>query len=179
MTKRLEETFNIKNVNDEEDVSLDNEEEDNTPTIEESQELARIMSKELTTTEKLDEALPIVTDLNEHDKEMDDIHKKALESFEELFSLGMNVEVHAGAKIMETANQMLKTAMEAKDSKVDRKLRMLSLQMQKARLEHAEVKEANKTKTGDEIEADGAMILDRNELLKRLEKAKNIQKKDK
>jgi hypothetical protein len=73
---------------------------------------------------------------------------------------------------METANQMLKTAMEAKDSKVDRKLKMLNLQMQKARLEHQIEKEEKKNaKEEDDFETEGSVVMDRNELMKRLAKA--------
>jgi hypothetical protein len=105
---------------------------------------------------------------------MDDIHEKAINTFEELISLGMNVEVHAGAKLMETANQMLKTAMEAKDSKVDRKLKMLNLQLNKAKLDLAVEKEAkNKAKTEDDFETEGHLVMDRNELMKRLATAQN------
>ena len=110
---------------------------------------------------------------DEHDKDMDDIHQKAISTFEELISLGMNVEIHAGAKLMETANQILKTAMEAKDSKVDRKLKMLNLQLQKAKLDLAQDKEDKKSKIDDEIESEGSVVLDRNELLKRLDRAQN------
>ena len=166
MTKKLEETFNINPIEDEDEAV------EETPTIEESRDLTEILSNEITSTEKIDAALPMVRDLNEHDKEMDEIHSKALNAFEELFSLGMNVEVHAGSKLMETANQMLKTAMEAKDSKVDRKLRMLNLQMQKARLDHQIEKEEKKNAAAEEEhESEGSVVLDRNELLKRLAKA--------
>jgi len=166
MTKKLEETFNINPIEEEEKV-------EETPTIEESRDLTEILSTEISTTEKIDASLPMVQGLNEHDKDMDDIHQKAISTFEELISLGMNVEVHAGAKLMETANQMLKTAMEAKDSKVDRKLKMLNLQLQKAKLDLAQDKEDKKSKIDDEIESEGSVVLDRNELLKRLDRAQN------
>ena len=166
MTKKLEETFNINPIEEEEKV-------EETPTIEESRDLTEILSTEISTTEKIDASLPMVQGLNEHDKDMDDIHQKAINTFEELISLGMNVEVHAGAKLMETANQMLKTAMEAKDSKVDRKLKMLNLQLQKAKLDLAQDKEDKKSKIDDEIESEGSVVLDRNELLKRLDRAQN------
>ena len=166
MTKKLEETFNINPIEEEEKV-------EETPTIEESRDLTKILSTEISTTEKIDASLPMVQGLNEHDKDMDDIHQKAISTFEELISLGMNVEVHAGAKLMETANQMLKTAMEAKDSKVDRKLKMLNLQLQKAKLDLAQDKEDKKSKIDDEIESEGSVVLDRNELLKRLDRAQN------
>ena len=166
MTKKLEETFNINPIEEEEKV-------EETPTIEESRDLTEILSTEISTTEKIDASLPMVQGLNEHDKDMDDIHQKAISTFEELISLGMNVEVHAGAKLMETANQMLKTAMEAKDSKVDRKLKMLNLQLQKAKLDLAQDKEDKKNKDDDDIESEGSVVLDRNELLKRLDRAQN------
>jgi hypothetical protein len=166
MTKKLEETFNINPIEEEEKV-------EEAPTIEESRDLTEILSTEISTTEKIDASLPMVQGLNEHDKDMDDIHQKAISTFEELISLGMNVEVHAGAKLMETANQMLKTAMEAKDSKVDRKLKMLNLQLQKAKLDLAQDKEDKKSKIDDEIESEGSVVLDRNELLKRLDRAQN------
>lgn len=165
MTKKLEETFNIDPVDDE---------VKEVPTIEESRDLTELLSSELATTDKIDASLPMVQGLNEHDKDMDDIHAKAINTFEELISLGMNVEIHAGAKLMETANQMLKTAMEAKDSKVDRKLKMLNLQLNKAKLDLAVQKEAkNKSVTDDDIEADGNIVVDRNELMKRLAKAQS------
>lgn len=166
MTKKLEETFNINPIEEDEKV-------EETPTIEESRDLTEILSTEISTTEKIDASLPLVQGLNEHDKDMDDIHQKAISTFEELISLGMNVEVHAGAKLMETANQMLKTAMEAKDSKVDRKLKMLNLQLQKAKLDLAQDKEDKKNKDDDDIESEGSVVLDRNELLKRLDRAQN------
>ena len=172
MTKKLEETFNISPA-EEEPVE---EVEEETPTIEESTELTNILYSELKTTEKIDSALPLVQDLNQHDKEMDDIHQKALDAFNDLVQLGMNVEVHAGAKLLETANQMLKTAMEAKDSKVDRKLKMINLQLQKAKLDHNVKKSLPE---GSELESDRAITIDRNELLKRIDNAQKDIKNDK
>ena len=169
MTKKLEETFNISN--DEEQDSN----EENTPTIEESQEITELLNTEIENTEKIDAALPVVTDLNEHDREMDDIHAKAIQTFEDMLQLGMNVEVHAGAKILETANQLLKTAKEAKDSKVDRKLRMINLQLQKAKLDHQ--KDRDISKSDDEITAEGTLNIDRNELLKRISDAQKVADK--
>jgi hypothetical protein len=100
MTKKLEETFNLtpKVENDITDV------EESETKIEQSNELTAMLNSAIDTTDKIDAALPMVQDLNQHDREMDEIHAKALSAFEELFQLGMNVEIHAGAKIMETAN---------------------------------------------------------------------------
>jgi hypothetical protein len=173
MTKKLEETFNITPAEEE---PVEEVVEEETPTIEESKELTELLYTELKTTEKIDSALPLVSDLNQHDKEMDDIHQMALDAFNDLVQLGMNVEVHAGAKLLETANQMLKTAMEAKDSKVDRKLKMINLQLQKAKLDHNVKKSLPE---GAELESDGAITIDRNELLKRIDNAQKDIENDK
>ena len=89
-----------------------------------------------------------------------------------------HVEVHAGAKLMETANSMLKTAMEAKDSKVDRKLKMINLQMQKAKLEHQIDKQEKKSDV-NEIDGSGSVVIDRNELLRRISNVKDSSNVDK
>jgi hypothetical protein len=93
---------------------------------------------------------------------MDDIASRALHSFEDLIALGGNVaDVNAG-KIYEVAGQMLKTAMEAKNSKTDRKLKMIELQLKKARVEQIDVENGSAPKTSNGVE------FDRNELLKLL-----------
>jgi hypothetical protein len=52
---------------------------------------------------------------------------------------------------------------------------MINLQLQKAKLDH----HVSKNKDGSELESDGAVIIDRNELLKRIENAKKDIKNDK
>ena len=175
MTKKLEETFNLSPQVEEETKDSVIEPE---IAIEQSTELTAMLNSAIDTTDKIDAALPMVQDLNQHDREMDEIHTKALSAFEELFQLGMNVEVHAGAKLMETANSMLKTAMEAKDSKVDRKLKMINLQMQKAKLEHQIEKQEQKS-SDNEIDGSGSVVIDRNELLRRISNVKDSSNVDK
>lgn len=98
-------------------------------------EEAEAVCTSLSTAERIDSALPVVTGLQEHDEEMDDIAGKAMRTFEDLVSLGNNVpDMHAG-KIYEVAGQMLKTALDAKNAKADKKLRMIELQLKKTRLE--------------------------------------------
>lgn len=167
MTKRLEEVFDINPTPKETPP-----EAEETQTVIESKEMIEIVNNEMELTDKIDASLPMVQDLNEHDRDMDEIHGKAIDTFERLVDIGMNVEAHAGAKYLESATQMLKTAMEAKDSKVDRKLKMLNLQLNKAKLDLAIEKEAkNKTAGDDEHESEGSVVVDRNELMKRLSKA--------
>lgn len=109
--------------------------------------------------EKIDQALPAVIDLSEHDSEMDTIADKAIKSFQDLINLGNNVpDMHAG-KIYEVAGQMLKTAMEAKNSKADRKLKMIELQLKKMRIDQNEPEGSNRAPTNE---------FDRNEIIKHL-----------
>jgi hypothetical protein len=115
----------------------------------------------LTTAEKVDHALPTVIGLDSHDTEMDDISAKAIKTFEDLISLGGNVpDMHAG-KIYEVAGQMLKTALEAKNAKAEKKLRMIELQLKKVRAEQIDIDQGN----GDRKSTSGGEF-DRNELLK-------------
>lgn len=122
---------------------------------------AKEIYSSMTTAERVDHALPTVFGLETHDSEMDDIANKAVKTFEDLISLGGNVpDMHAG-KIYEVAGQMLKTALEAKNAKADKKLRMIELQLKKIRAEQIDLEQGN----GDRRQNGGGEF-DRNELLK-------------
>src|SRR5271166_5007661 len=122
MTKKMEGFFNLPPADESPAV------EDQPPKTREQLmvEATQIMSA-LTTAEKVDIALPTVADLEVHDIEMDDIATKAVKTFNDLIVLGGNVpDMHAG-KIYEVAGQMLKTALDAKNAKADKKLKMIEL----------------------------------------------------
>lgn len=167
MTKPMEDFFNLP------------------PTVKEEEEVLPAKSKEelmleakeiyssLTTAEKVDFALPTVVGLDSHDTEMDEIAAKAVRTFEDLIALGGNVaDLHAG-KIYEVAGQMLKTALEAKNAKAERKLKMIDLQLKKVRAEQIDIDQGN----GDRRIAGGGEF-DRNELLKYIVSSKS-EKSDK
>lgn len=115
--------------------------------------------RSLSTSEKIDMSLTSVTGISDHDKEMDVIAHKAMETFTSLVSLGDNAPVKDSGKIYEVASTMLKTALDAKDSKVSTKLRLLELQIRKLRMdrEHGD---------GDDDTGERTVTLDRNELMK-------------
>jgi hypothetical protein len=173
VTKKLEDFFNLAPSVDEDD------EEDLFPikTTEELMVNAMQISSALSTAEKVDFALPTVIGLEVHDNEMDSIAKKAVDTFNDLISLGANVpDMHAG-KIYEVAGQMLKTALDAKNSKADKKLKMIELQLKKVRAEQIDAEMGNggqKSSSGGEF--------DRNELLKYIvssKKSENANDSDK
>jgi hypothetical protein len=171
MTKKLEEFFNLPASTDPEP-EID-EQIFPIKTKEELFDEARQIYSSISTAEKVDLALPAVVDLDQHDQEMDDIAAKAVRTFEDLISLGGNVpDLHAG-KIYEVAGQMLKTALDAKNAKTDRKLKMIELQLKKVRTEQTDSENGNGQRGG----GTGADF-DRNELLKYIVNGKS-EKSDK
>jgi hypothetical protein len=82
----------------------------------------------------------------------------------------MNVEARFSGHILATAGTLLGHAITAKQAKLDKKLRMVDLQLKKMRLDSQIAKDNNKS-DGDKIidaEDGRAVILDRNELLKQI-----------
>jgi hypothetical protein len=129
---------------------------------------AREIYTSLTTAEKVDHALPTVIGLDMHDSEMDTIAYKAVKTFDDLIALGGNVpDIHAG-KIYEVAGQMLKTALEAKNAKAEKKLRMIELQLKKVRAEQIDIDQGNGNR-----KLSGGGEFDRNELLKYIVSSKS------
>ena len=113
--------------------------------------------------DKIDSALPMVRDLQASDVEMDDLAKKATESFDELMSLGMNVDSRFAAEIFSVAGAMLGHALTAKQAKLNKKLKMIDLQLKKANLD------MKQPDGGAAAPQQGhGHVLDRNELLDRL-----------
>jgi hypothetical protein len=113
--------------------------------------------------DKIDAALPMVRDLQASDLEMDDLAKKATESFDELMTLGMNVDSRFAAEIFSVAGAMLGHALTAKQAKLSKKLKMIDLQLKKANLD-AKLLDSDKTPAQQGY----GHVLDRNELLDRL-----------
>jgi hypothetical protein len=96
---------------------------------------------------------------------MDEIATTAKDTFQDLMDLGMNVESRYAGEIFNTAARLLDTALNAKGAKVDRKLKMIQLQLQKARLDQVQAK--HDKESGVQEEGD-AVVLDRNALLEKL-----------
>lgn len=150
MTRKLEELFDLPPTAAEVNTAL--------PQIPITQEAIQNIDE---TIDKIDAALPIVNDLNTSDNELDDLAKKAEQSFDDLMSLGMNVDSRFAAEIFATAGTMLGHALTAKTAKLNKKLKMIDLQLKKAKLDQQSPEEPTvPTGTGH--------VLDRNELLEKL-----------
>jgi hypothetical protein len=153
MTKRLEEVFDLAPMQEDE------------PETEPTTNVESEVMNAITVTEKIEHALATVGDLHMHDKEMDEIFDAAFETYEECKELALSSHDAHAAKMMEAAATMLKTAMEARDSKTNRKIKMVELQLKKAKLD-LDVKRSHPAGVADPTSS-GAEF-DRNELLKHI-----------
>jgi hypothetical protein len=91
--------------------------------------------------------------------------------------LGMNVESRFGSEIFSTAASMLGHALSAKNSKLDKKLKIVALQIQKARLDTQILKNARDD--GNGLPTGEATELDRNALLALFAEQQEVNKTDK
>jgi len=160
MTKKLEELLNLP-----ENQELTQEEPKNSVPKKVSEEVDETFDA-LAEFDKISAALPSVKGLGEKaDTELDDIARRALDTYEDLMDLGMNVESRYSGRVFEVAGNMLKTSLDAKTAKLDKKLKMIELQLKKQKLDQ----DAGEL-DGDIVAGQGAIVTDRNSLLEKLKK---------
>jgi len=128
------------------------------PTIEETKTYITEIDS---TIDKINAALPMVRDLESSDQEMDELAAKATKTFDDLMDLGFNVDSRFAAEIFGVAGTMLGHALTAKTAKLNKKLKVIDLQLKKARLDQQNPDDAP-------THAGQGHVLDRNEILERL-----------
>ena len=160
MTQKLQELFNLPPA---EENTANNDTDSTAPSIEEQRAIIQEVDLAI---DKIDAALPFVNDLDISDKELDDLSDLAKEKFQDLIDLGMNVEARFSGHILATAGTLLGHAITAKQAKLDKKLRMVDLQLKKARLDQQNAKNDGE-KLVDAADGKG-VVLDRNELLRQI-----------
>jgi hypothetical protein len=166
MTKKLEELLNLP---DSKDIVNNAKEEDKKTKKETAISEAHDAVRDIQELDKITAALPKVKGLGDKgDDELEDIAQRALNSYEELMDLGMNVESRYSGRVFEVAGSMLKTGLDAKVAKLDKKLKMVELQLKKEKLDRD-----SSPGDGDIVNGDGYVVTDRNSLL---EKLKNMDK---
>ena len=79
----------------------------------------------------------------------------------------MNVEPRFSGVILQTAGTLLGHAITAKTAKLDKKLKMVQLQLAKAKHDHQVKKDAGKAQDDSPLDGEG-IVLDRNDLLKQI-----------
>jgi hypothetical protein len=157
MTKRLEELFGFDQL-EQAEASLETE------TLTSDETRTAIIQLD-DTLDKIDAALPAIRDLDSSDRELDEIANLAKESFENLSDLGMNVDSRFSAELFAVASTMLGHALTAKTTKLNKKLKMIDLQLKKLKLDQDSSKHANDL---DNIPTAEGQLLTRNDLLERL-----------
>jgi hypothetical protein len=94
--------------------------------------------------------------------ELDEIAAKATATFEDLTDLGMNVDSRFAAELFAVAGTMLGHALTAKTTKLQKKLKVLDLQMKKLKLDRDEAKKAG---SNEPMETAQGRVMSRNDLL--------------
>lgn len=155
MTKKLEELFNIADQPRDEVTA-----EQTNSFIQEQKQTFHDINVAI---DKIDTALPSVKDLEASDSELDELADLAKDKFNDLMDLGMSVESRFSGPIFQTAGVLLGHAITAKQAKLDKKLRMVDLQIKKMRLDHT----VNSAESKPSIEGEG-VVLDRNSLLNKI-----------
>ncbi len=169
MTKKLEDILNLPNIKAEFKKVDKKEKENQTKQTNGVQknvdpQTAKNLEKTYAEFDKISASLPQVKGLGElSDLELDKLAVEAEESYKNLMDLGMNVDSRYSGRIFEVASTMLRNAIDAKGSKIDKKLKMVELQLKKLNID-----KKGGNDTGPIEESDGFVISDRNELMKKL-----------
>ncbi len=157
MTKKLEEILNLP----------ENKKLVATETKEQAKPAEFLRSME--EFDKISAALPQVKGLGDaSDSEFDSLAQRATDAYDDLMDLGMNVDSRYSGRIFEVAGTMLKNAIDAKAAKIDKKLKMIELQLKTQKLDQ----DVGDNDAGINIPGNGYIVSDRNSLL---EKLKNIK----
>lgn len=178
MTKKLEDLFDLADPVEAEEFYESREKKATPVTVTEVAPLPIVEEQQIVPEEpvknvvdmsdRINTSLTHVDDIHSSDSDMDRYADKAEKAFEDLMDLGFNVEDRNAGKIFEAASSVLKTAVDAKNAKADRKLKAIELQLKKMRLDQ------NVHKMPKVIEQDAEYVVsDRNSMLSALSQNKD------
>ena len=160
MTKKLQDLLDLPDSKEIIDEASEQQKQQKKYEVAEQKETMRDIAE----FDKIASALPSVKGLGEKaDAELNEIADKAMQSYEDLMDLGMNVESRYSGRVFEVAGSMLKTTLDAKVAKMDKKLKMIELQLKKEKLDNDKPIEESGIVNGQ-----GAIVTDRNSLLAKL-----------
>lgn len=163
MNTNLQKIFNLEHTDP---VVLAPEPEQTTAMITE-------LTKSVGNLDKINEALPQVVGLEASEREMDQLAQMATEGYQNLMELGMNVETRHAAEIFGAASNLLGHALTARKNKIEKKLRMIELQLKKAALDQRAADFSNAIPVSDGV----ATVIDRNALVAEILKKKDTEAK--
>ena len=163
MTRKLEELFDLPSADQNQHTEFVAE-----PALPTTRETLQALDEAI---DKVDAALPAVQGLDASDRDMDELADLAKSSYNDLMDLGMQVDSRFASEIFSVASNMLGHAITAKTAKLDKKLKMVDLQMKKLRLDQQQQIIDNKNAaagTGPTVQTGTGIVLSRNDLLERL-----------
>lgn len=169
MSKKLSELFNLPDDGDESQNQYIN------PIGDDSESIAEFLSQDTQNVlEKIENSLPAVKGLESSDRDMDELADLAKGAFENLMDMGMQTDPRFASEIFNSASSFLGHSITAKTAKINKKLKMVSLQLQKAELDR-KLAAADKSSTPSETTPLGTgQVIDRSELIRQvLEQSKN------
>lgn len=151
MTRKLEELFDLPTADEQSPVDVPLSVAETQSALEEINHVV----------DKIEAALPTVRGLDTGDEELDELARLAVDSYRDLTDLGMNIDSRYASEIFAVAGTMLGHALTAKTAKLNKKLKMIDLQLKKARMDQ--------DRSEDEPAAQGqGQVLSRNDLLERI-----------
>lgn len=131
--------------------------------------VAQPFMRDISEFDKISSALPQVKGLGDiSDKEFDELAQRATDAFDDLMDLGMNVEARYSGRVFEVAGTMLKNAIDAKSAKIDKKLKMIELQIKKQKVDQ----DAGENDGSVDVSGTGVIVTDRNSLIEKLKNMK-------
>lgn len=161
MTKKLEDLLNLPENQEAIETAEAQEEEQKKYEVKHAEQTFRDIEE----FDKISSALPAVKGLGEMaDRELNEVADKAMTAYDDLMDLGMNVEARYSGRVFEVAGSMLKTGLDAKVAKLDKKLKMVELQLKKEKQD----KDAKPQGDSDIVNGEGYVVTDRNSLMERL-----------
>jgi hypothetical protein len=151
MTRKLEELFDLPTADEQSPVDVPLSVAETQSALEEINHVV----------DKIEAALPTVRGLDTGDEELDELARLAVDSYRDLTDLGMNIDSRYASEIFAVAGTMLGHALTAKTAKLNKKLKMIDLQLKKARMDQ--------DRSEDQPAAQGqGQVLSRNDLLERI-----------
>ncbi len=109
---------------------------------------------------------PDAEEAKDHAENTDDIFGQTLQHAQDLMDLGYNVDTRSAGRIFETAANMYKIALDAKNSKRDAQLKNMKLKLENEKLK-AMIRQKS-GESGEIIEQEAVVMADRNDLIKKL-----------
>lgn len=145
MTSRLEDVLNIAS-NEKEGIVLVKKE-------------VRAIKKDVN--KEMAKAIIDPADLDDHDKKMDEYAEISFEYAKEIYDLGMNIDPRFGAEMFNAVSNMMKVALDAKNAKLEKKLKLYDLELKKQKLDFEQ-----QARHGNLPQYDGLIAGNREDFLK-------------